>query len=148
MLEVLDSDRSRFAREDASESPLRRSTKEASESALAWPAGVFFGELAALLGGVLKGETLWSVSSIGLGSGAVSPWVCCARFAGFTGTFGFPARLTGGGPFDFCAVGCGTEVRGTLLLTVVGGLTGSVSIRNALIRCSSAGVVDRLRFRE
>jgi hypothetical protein len=28
------------------------------------------------------------------------------------------------------------------------GLTGSLSTRNALIRCSSAGVADRLRFRE
>lgn len=28
------------------------------------------------------------------------------------------------------------------------GLTGSASMRNALIRCSRAGVADRLRFRE
>ena len=28
------------------------------------------------------------------------------------------------------------------------GLTGSASTRNALIRCSRAGVADRLRFRE
>lgn len=73
MLDAVDSERSRSANEEASESPLRRSTKEASERALAWPAGVLPGELAALLGGVLKGDALWSVSSVGLGSGAMSP---------------------------------------------------------------------------
>lgn len=73
ILELVDPDRNRSASEEASESVLRRSTNEASERALAWPDGVFSGELAALLGGVLNGETLWSVSSVGLGSGAASP---------------------------------------------------------------------------
>ena len=58
MLDVVDPERSRSVNEEASESPLRRSTKEASERARAWPAGVLPGELAALLGGVLKGDAL------------------------------------------------------------------------------------------
>jgi hypothetical protein len=58
MLDVVDPDRTRSANEEVSESALRRSTKEASERALAWPDGVFAGELAALLGGVLKGDAL------------------------------------------------------------------------------------------
>jgi hypothetical protein len=74
MLDVVDPERNRSANEEASESALRRSTKEASERALAWPDGVLPGELAALLGGVLNGDALWSVSSVGLGSGAISPW--------------------------------------------------------------------------
>lgn len=73
MFEFVEPDRRRSLREEASESPLRRSTNEASERALPWPKGVFAGELAALLGGVLNGDALWSVSSIGLGSGAESP---------------------------------------------------------------------------
>lgn len=73
MFEFVDPDRARSASEEASESVLRRSTNEASERALAWPKGVFAGELAALLGGVLNGDALWSVSSMGLGSGAASP---------------------------------------------------------------------------
>ena len=104
MVEFVDPDRTRSASEEASESVLRRSTNEASERALAWPTGVFAGELAALLGGVLNGDALWSVSSMGLCSGAVSPCDGCERAAGFTGIFGFPARLTGGGPFDLCDV--------------------------------------------
>ena len=58
MLDVVDPERKRSAKEEASESPLRRSTKEASERALACPDGVLPGELAALLGGVLNGDAL------------------------------------------------------------------------------------------
>lgn len=58
MLEFVDPDRTRSASDEASESVLSRSTNDASDRALAWPDGVFSGELAALLGGVLNGETL------------------------------------------------------------------------------------------
>lgn len=101
-----------------------------------------------LLGGVLKGEMLLSVSSAADGSGAVSlSSAGFARLAGLLGTFGFAARLTGGGPVDFGALGLASDVGIAGLFPVICGLMGSESFMNALILFSKLGVAPRLMLR-
>lgn len=93
----------------------------------------------------MNGEGIFSEASI-LGSGAVKLLGFFARTGGLTGTFGFAARLTLGGP----GVDSGfASLFGLLLLGIGGGgissdtgLFGmSAACRNALIRASNAGVV-------
>lgn len=83
------------------------------------------GEVSPLLGGVLKGDTLVSVRSATLGSGALNPLGFCRRVAGFEGTLGFAVLFTGGGTFTPC---CGSGIDfaafGLLAKSIFGG--GSV----------------------
>ena len=75
--------------------------------------GVGCGEVSVLLGGVLKGETLSSGDWVDTSGAKEVPFEVLATMAGFVGTLGLPALLTGGGPPGGCgdlgAGGCSGE---------------------------------------
>jgi hypothetical protein len=112
---------------------------------------IFSGELARLLGGVLKGEALWSVNSAEA-SGMARPWFDVGivtgllNVVGFVDIAGLPARLTGGGAlgFSITCTGLLSGIGGAGPVPTENGLTGSAFCRNALMRFSNAGAVPRL----
>ena len=82
--------------------------------------GVGCGEISALLGGVLKGETLSSGDCVDLSGTSDVPFDVLGTIAGFAGTLGLPALLTGGGPPGGCGdLGVG-ECCGDIMVVLLG----------------------------
>jgi hypothetical protein len=101
------------------------------------------GELAPLLGGVLKGEALRSLASADA-SGALRPPGVFANPAGLLGTCGFAARFTAGGRGFVAGLVCSGICGGE----DVADLLGSGAGYGELLCASIPGVPTLLAFRE
>lgn len=95
----------------------------------------------------MKGEGVFSAFST-FDSGAVRLLDFFARTGGLTGTFGFAARLTAGGPVAVSGLASGFGLLpgsgGGGISSAAGVLGRSAACKNALMRASRAGVVALL----